>query len=177
MGHAKQCADGTHTMPHAIHAEHGRRTRWRVLRTGCGLICFILHRAIPDAHGCGSEDVDMSLKNKTCQPASGAQDSRASLECEKTNQHFPHRTRAEYKNPGKRFFAGHQSGEEALPGNFLFHDREFTGCFRYFRFFRWFFRLFLTCPVFTAAFSVLADCPESPLTRIERTTKTARIKG
>jgi len=31
-------------------------------------------------HGCGAEDVDMSLKNKTCQPASGAQDSRASLE-------------------------------------------------------------------------------------------------
>ena len=31
-------------------------------------------------HGCDAEDVDMSLKNKTCQPASGAQDSRASLE-------------------------------------------------------------------------------------------------
>ena len=68
---------------------------------------FILHRAIPvtsvvgyarkkgnslhrgydpamNAHGCGSEDVDMSLKNKTCQPASGAQDSRASLELSAT---------------------------------------------------------------------------------------------
>ena len=34
-------------------------------------------------HGCGTEDVDMSLRNKTCQhpsDASGAQDSRASLE-------------------------------------------------------------------------------------------------
>ena len=62
---------------------------------------FILHRAIPVTSVVGyarkkgnslhrgynpamKEDVDMSLKNKTCQPASGAQDSRASLELSAT---------------------------------------------------------------------------------------------
>ena len=43
-----------------------------------------LHRGYNPAMKNGSEDVDMSLKNKTCQPASGAQDSRASLELSAT---------------------------------------------------------------------------------------------
>ena len=132
------------------------------------------------------------------------------------------------KNPGKRFFAGHQSGEEALPGNsyvnsyvmaetacgqadggrqtsglqrpgftwtlwyFLFVLLSITSgsssyyyqllpvllpiTINYFRFFRRLFRVFLAFPVFPA-FSVPADRPEPPLIRIERTTKTARMKG
>ena len=50
------------------HPPAGERRRVIMMKTGYS------------THGCGSEDVDMSLKNKTCQPASGAQDSRASLE-------------------------------------------------------------------------------------------------
>ena len=42
-------------------------------------VCWMQHGSGSTCFACG-EDVDMSLRNKTCQPASGAQDSRASLE-------------------------------------------------------------------------------------------------
>ena len=45
-----------------------------------------------NAHGCDAEDVDMSLKSKTCQPASGAQDSQASLELHEVSQDFSHKS-------------------------------------------------------------------------------------
>ena len=46
-------------------------------------VCWMQHGSDNTCFAC-AEDVDMSLKSKTCQPASGAQDLRASLESEYT---------------------------------------------------------------------------------------------